>query len=246
MEPKKKQFLEDCRPWLVLAFSFGILLVVLLAKLGIADSYEFYGINLPLPVVEVTRVVMVEMTRIVEIEVTRDLEWNAGGATLPPHTESTPTLSPETPIGAWEFNGDGDTEGWETVSYLAGATTSEGALKARITGPDSRWASPNIHVEAANCPTLELRYRISGAVDNMARIHWRTDQEPAFGNGKYVEFPIVTDNAWRTATIDFTDAAIWAGRPPKWDDVVIQFWLDPVRSAAAGFVEIDYVRLNCT
>jgi hypothetical protein len=139
---------------------------------------------------------------------------------------------------AWEFNTEGESEGWQTGLGIT-AEAREGYIVGNITQPKSFWVgSENLDIDTSVYKTLEVRYRVaSSETSDVAYFYWVKEDDAQFGNNKRVKFEVLTDNTWQEKSINLTQSVNWNG-------VITGVRLCPAwHSSAATSVEYDYIRL---
>lgn len=153
-----------------------------------------------------------------------------------PTPTNTPTNPPQSNdcIG-WEFETDGDTEGWRRGSGLDDTTASQGSLVAHISGGDPYWWGPEVSIDTSVLTELQIKYRIEAFAGSWMQMLWYIEGE--FESGQWIDWEIEMDNAWHEETVDLSSKFTWQG-------TVTQLRLDPVRQpATSGQVVIDYIRI---
>lgn len=134
----------------------------------------------------------------------------------------------------WEFDKNGNTEGWRNGRRLFDTTARDGKLTATISAFDPYWIYPAglTTFDAALYRILEIRYRIIDASDVLAQFMWTTTSTS--GN-QWIEFRITTDGEWHIAVVDLPTETNWV-------DKITSLRFDPVKDALSGRVEVDYIR----
>ncbi|MHB8974613.1 MAG: hypothetical protein ACYC3X_29660 [Pirellulaceae bacterium] len=93
----------------------------------------------------------------------------------------TPPLFAQETLKAWEFNTDGDAEGWIAAHSLAPFTVQGGALRTEVTAGD-----PYLHtslglafnIEGNDFQYIEVRMKLSGKPENTgAEFFWSNTVE---------------------------------------------------------------------
>ncbi len=138
----------------------------------------------------------------------------------------------------WEFDTDGDTEGWQILHSTTGMSASGGFLNFSINGPDPYTQGPSISINAADNRYLSLRMKTTetGGGEFFFAI-----PSQGYTAGKAVRFTVDTANQWVDYTLDMTQtvtAGLWTGTisrlrfdPPGWDTG--QVWIDFIRLGSA-------------
>ncbi len=133
----------------------------------------------------------------------------------------------------WEFNTDGDAEGWFPAHSLAPFVVQGGVLKTTVTDGD-----PYMHASSGQSFDLEcndfqyIEVRMRHDSGESAEFFWAdttAGADAGFVGGKERGFPCVPDNEWHTYHV----YPLWQGR-------VSRLRLDP---PGEGSIEIDHVRV---
>lgn len=147
-------------------------------------------------------------------------------------TAMSPVLAQQVLV-SWEFNKDGDTEGWFPAHSLAPFVVQGGTLKTSVTAGDPYMhASPghSFDLEANDFQYIELRMRHTDG--KHAEFFWAATTEgkdAGFVAGKERGFPCVPDGQWHVYHV----YPLWQGR-------ITRLRFDPPEK---GEVEIDYIRI---
>jgi hypothetical protein len=150
----------------------------------------------------------------------------------PNRTQSSPLSSYDPDfIFSWDFNQDGNLEGWEPWNQLEPLRTRNGSLITRSTGDDPFMVSPRIYVNASDLFHIEIRMKVSGG--NTASIYFITPSD-WYDESKVLHFPIIGDGQFHTYFLDMSKVKKWSGH-------IRQIRLDPTVTPAA--IEIDYIRI---
>lgn len=138
----------------------------------------------------------------------------------------------------WEFNTDGDGDGWQLGQGIAVAVQG-GYMLGSITQPQGFWGGPdNLNIDAAAYKSLEMRYRIDSVeASDTAYLYWIKAGDSQFGNDKRIKFEVQTNNTWQDISVDLAQSINWTG-------VVTDVRLYPAWFSNLGAsVEYDYIRL---
>lgn len=133
---------------------------------------------------------------------------------------------------AWEFEFDGDVEGWLAWNQLASFAVGKGILSTQATGGDPYMGSPTITLDSVANPVIEIRMAIS--TGSAAKIYFITSSDKNYDEAKALAFSIQGDGQFHTYTLDMSKVARWKG-------VISQIRLDP--TDAKSSIEIDYIRI---
>jgi hypothetical protein len=133
----------------------------------------------------------------------------------------------------WNFNRDGDREGWQPNAHLADVSISDGALRCRGAGADPILElQPLLDLPASPWQVLEIRLRANR--DGVAEFFWSNTTQSRFGGfspGKQTPLTIRGDDQWHTYRVF-----------PFWhpEGKIVRLRFDPY--AGAEFA-LDYLRV---
>ncbi len=136
----------------------------------------------------------------------------------------------------FQFNRDGDMEGWEAFRSIDAAKVNDGVLQARIIGPDPHCSRRYLRVAPDRYTRIRLRMKLPPCRAE-AQLFWTTSEEPEFDDDKYVNFAVMRDGEWH-------DYEVSVGKHDKWSGHTIRaIRLDPtVGDAEPGSpFEIDWI-----
>lgn len=136
---------------------------------------------------------------------------------------------------AWEFDKDGDTEGWSTQNQLSPLQVSKGHLDTQSLGNDPYMVSSKFAVDAQSSYTVTINMKVSASVEGIGQLFFITDSDGNYDEAKSLRFPIKADGEFHTYVLDMSQV-------PGWKGIITQIRLDPTDTQAA--VEIDYIRLQ--
>jgi hypothetical protein len=154
---------------------------------------------------------------------TYDVTFTAGSAT------ATATVRVTSALAAWEFETDGDAEGWTAANQLDPFTVAGGALTTRSTGGDPYMIqSRPLAIDADGSLTVEIVMATSAGGEG--QVFFTTQASPGFSEDKSATFS-VTAGAARTYRVPL---------PPQ-SSPVAGLRIDPLRSAAD--IRIESIRV---
>jgi hypothetical protein len=136
---------------------------------------------------------------------------------------------------AFEFNNDGDAEGWTPWHNVSAFTVSEGLLSGDITGPDPYFGSAAFSVDAAEYPFVVIRMRMS--VTGTCQIFWVTEADGSWNQAKSQTFASGSADEYAVYVIDLSAHDEWQG-------TIRQLRIDPTNEATSGHVDVDFVRIT--
>jgi hypothetical protein len=140
-------------------------------------------------------------------------------------------------LKAWEFNTEGDTEGWLPAHSLAPFVVADGVLRSRVTGGD-----PYMHASEGHAFDIEgngfqyVEIRMKHDAGKGAEFFWAATTEgrdAGFVAGKERGFACVADDEWHTYHVY-----------PLWQGTITRLRLDaPGGDDDRATIEIDYIRI---
>ena len=128
---------------------------------------------------------------------------------------------------AWEFDTDGDTEGWSGENQIEDLTASDGKLRFRSVGGDPYLVGPKMSVPVADGVAVEMT--MSASVGGSGQLFWATEGG-GFGEAHSGRFTVEPGNQ-RTYRVEIPGEAT----------SLTQLRLDPLTST--GDIAIDSVRI---
>lgn len=148
-----------------------------------------------------------------------------------------PIATTGTAVG-WEFNRDGDAEGWTAAKGLAPLVVRGGTLSTSVTGFDPYMTAPPLHLNGIR--DRILRFRMRATAGESVSVYFATDKSPTLGVDKLIEIPINADGAFHEYTVDL------AAKNALWQQGTVQvFRLDREPPGADGAqIEFDYIRIE--
>lgn len=138
---------------------------------------------------------------------------------------------------SYEFNKDGDAEGW--MAYNNGVdkfTVEGGMLKLTLTGSDPYWYAPvPVNLQASEDQAIIIRFRATKGSE--AAFYFDTDLSPGLNHlTKRIVFPITADGEFHEYTIN-------PSVNPNWKGIINHFRMDlEPEGSIPSEVDIDYVR----
>lgn len=136
----------------------------------------------------------------------------------------------------FQFNHDGDLEGWEGFNSLSQPTVKDGVLTMRVGERDPHFSHTHLRIAPNTYRAVGVRMRITSGQPT-AQLFWITAAEPAFAETKYLNFPIQPDGQWHEYEIP-------VGEHPRWaNQEILGIRLDPTvgGSAPGAIAQIDWI-----
>jgi hypothetical protein len=143
-----------------------------------------------------------------------------------------PVLSIPTIKTVWEFNTNGNAEGWNTINNLTGNVTN-GRIGLQVTGTDPQFISPtNLLVPAKTYPYLKVRVRSANA--GQLQLYWSRDGGNGFSQSRFEALPI------KAVGTSYLDYYFDLSANPEWINNINQLRIDPEVGTGQS-VEIDRI-----
>ncbi|MGH1565115.1 glycosyl hydrolase [Mumia sp. DW29H23] len=139
----------------------------------------------------------------------------------------TATVTVTNAYAAWEFDTDGDTEGWTGANQVEGFTASGGALRFRSVGGDPYVVGPRVSVPLTDGAVVEIV--MSSSVGGGGQLFWATT-DGGFAEGRSGRFTVEAGGT-RTYRVEI----------PRQGASLTQVRLDPL--TGTGDVAVDAVRV---
>ena len=138
---------------------------------------------------------------------------------------------------AWEYNTNGNADGWIIGHSISNLTASNGYLDGSITGSDpSMGAGDNLGINITYNKTIKIRYKNSTS-DTSASFYFTTSMDTAFDETKKVTFTVnANDPNYSEYIIDMSNVSGWTG-------TLKQLRFDPTENASSGTFSIDYIKI---
>ncbi len=131
---------------------------------------------------------------------------------------------------AWEFNRNGDAEGWQAFHSLSGLTVAEGVLRATATGDFPQFSGPSFTLNSRQYGFIVVRMRAPGAED--AVFQWSSDSV-SWGVSK---FSVEGDAQFHEYRVPVFKSPLWRGN-------IRGLTRFTVPAPPGAVIEIDYIRI---
>jgi alpha-L-rhamnosidase len=104
---------------------------------------------------------------------------------------ATTTVRITSALASWNFETDGDAEGWQPSNHLTEFVVADGFLETRSTGGDPYMIYGNpLALAIPDGASLEIRMATSAS--GTGQVFWGTKDQPFFSEGKSARFPVET------------------------------------------------------
>ena len=148
------------------------------------------------------------------------------------------TVTQEEPVKvdagySWEFNNDGDIEGFGT-SNIGLKLVKNGVLLIKGTTADPVLRSPELKLDSEKYKYVKFRVKNMGGATT-ANVYFKTDAENAWSADKRIDIA-VPEGA------DYVEYVANVGELAKWSGTITQIRVDPISLPATAYV--DYIRIT--
>jgi hypothetical protein len=133
---------------------------------------------------------------------------------------------------AWEFESDGNSEGWIAWNQITGLQVSQGKLIGQSTGNDPYMGSPKFAIDAKAFPIIKILMNVSSG--NSAQLFFITSSDNTYDESKSLRFSVNGDGKFHTYTLDMSTISGWNG-------TITQIRLDPIETPSS--FEVDYISI---
>ena len=140
----------------------------------------------------------------------------------------------------WNFNTDGNFEGWENWNQITNPTVSGGALHLGITGADPFFVRNGLNINGSRNPYVYLNQRNQTAASR-GQIFWITSADPNWDEAKKVNFTITTNSAaFQTYELNLSGYSNWTGQ------TITGLRVDTIDGGGvtSGLVDIDFIAVS--
>jgi hypothetical protein len=155
------------------------------------------------------------------------------------HTDSRELSESRDPEGpgdlAFEFDGDGDFEGWTATSNITGAEVSGGTLNGTSVTGDPILQNTIFNFSASAVPDMALRLRSTAA--GGIQFYFATSATNSFSAAQLVQLSYTNPPNWQTLVYHLSSHPAWAGK------TVTKMRFDPASVANTDF-DIDWIRAS--
>ncbi|WP_139993484.1 Ig-like domain-containing protein [Paenibacillus paridis] len=152
---------------------------------------------------------------------------------VPNRTLSPPAISANSVV-SWEFNTDGDSEGWSVLKQIVSAGVSDGSFTGTSNNTDPGIISADhLGIRAEDVPYLKIRMK-NDANDIDGRVFFTTELDGDWNETKAMGFYVNPQDD------GYTDYYVEMWRNKSWKGNIRQIRIDPI--SATGKISIDYIR----
>lgn len=136
----------------------------------------------------------------------------------------------------FQFDREGDMEGWGDFRSLDAPTVANGILGLVFTGDDPSLTRSFIRVGPDTYAKIKVRMRLASG-NPVGQLFWTTGEDPRLDDAKYLNFPVIPDGQWHEYEIPVASHTNWRGK------AIRSIRLDPTTGGAkrGDRVEIDWI-----
>ncbi len=143
-----------------------------------------------------------------------------------------------TKIAGWEFNANGNREGWTANSTAGDLGVSSGRWNLIPSGSDPILTGPEIDIPANLATMVAIGIR-SFSSTATGQLFWKVEGDAGFSEARSQTFSLIGGGTMRTYYFDL-------GADPDWTGRITQLRLDPIATGNGSSIAIDFVRLLTT
>jgi hypothetical protein len=137
----------------------------------------------------------------------------------------------------YEFNRNGDTEGWTRLSDLEQVTSGplNGQWILLPSGFDPQLLSPKLKIDTSVVKKIIIHMANDHLSDDQFQLFWSTHSDDLFSEQNSSWIQVANDGGWRDYIIDLSNNLNWKG-------IVHRLRIDPVRFGNSSGFGFDYIR----
>jgi len=190
---------------------------------GLTEISAIDGSDIPVTVAEGSAEMSLEAGDGRLLRITTDFEY--------------PVLPPPLAAIDFQFDEDGELDGWGGFNSLADPVVEGGTLTLTFTGSDPLMVRSFLSLEPDQHSQIVVRMKLEGC-NAEGQLFWTTSEEPQFSDNKYLNFRISPDGEWHEYTIPVATHDRWKGK------AIRAIRLDPTTGGAqpGSKVEIDWIK----
>jgi len=132
----------------------------------------------------------------------------------------------------WNWNTNGNYEGWNTWHNWKSRTVSGGWLNGTANGNDTYGHSPDIWVNTRQASPY-VRLRMRSTAGTVGQLFFITEADPTWNGAKSVGFTVNADGQWHDYVLDLRSS-------PDYTGIVTRLRLDPTAANGSQF-NLDFV-----
>lgn len=139
-------------------------------------------------------------------------------------------------VDGWEFNVEGNKEGWVAYNVsLDSGPWSNGLWIVTACCNDPMWVSPKIAVDAADFKRVKVKMASQNS-NTLGQVFFKTSAEDFYSEDKSVTFTVINDGGWYEYTVDL-------GTKSKYTGTITGIRVDPIGAGNGKPLGIDYIRI---
>lgn len=139
-------------------------------------------------------------------------------------------------IPNWEFETDGDFEGWLDENQVEDFAVTGGILSMQSNGIDPYMSSSATEFPANDNGHISITMKVSPGESTIGQVFFITDLDKEFDEAKSLVFDVISDGKFHTYDLDMSSVGGWRG-------LVQQLRFDPV-VGEGRMIEIDQIAVG--
>jgi hypothetical protein len=133
---------------------------------------------------------------------------------------------------AWEFEQEGDREGWSEGDQIGSLMVKDGAMVISPTGNDPFLYSPTLGFRSTTYSRVEIRMRVD--ISGTGQFFITSTDAPNISESSSVRFAVTASEDFQTYFVDLSTTSGWSSR-------IKMLRFDPIDQKTQ--IEIDYIRM---
>ncbi len=153
------------------------------------------------------------------------------------------TLTAEEIGIGWEFNENGNAQGWKLQHSLTDLQVADGMLRATVTGDFAQLVGPDFDLDASNYGSIQIRMKAILAKSEITRWKVRNAKTAVLqwvgenGNWGFFKFDVMGDSLFHVYDIPAYQKSEWKGRVTGISRITMD-------AKVGSKIEIDYIRIT--
>lgn len=139
-------------------------------------------------------------------------------------------------IRAFDFDIDGETEGWSAFTNVGSVSASDGKLTGKITAKNPALIRRNLTLKASDVKNIHVSFT-NNTNSESGNIYFLTDTDKSWNESKKIAFKLPSAGETKDIDIDPSKCAAWGG-------TVTDIRFDPGSGADTGNFAIDFIRFE--
>ncbi len=149
-----------------------------------------------------------------------------------------PALEPAAQPGNWQFNTNGNFEGWQVVNGFTSPAVTNGALTGNLFAANAALQIAPLNLNGSSNSFFQFRV-LNQTAATSAWLHWTTTANAYFDSNKAVLITLTpNDTGRRSYAADLMSNTNWVG------NTITALRLQPAADATSGRIEIDWIQVT--